>query len=146
DVDLRGQGPVYRALIGDLGQAGALIGRERAGELDDAFDMVQPAFPGIAVVAIGRVYLRVTQSDGDTFERPAFAARIHLHRNRCARAQGGKEQVVRRRAFVLTARRDRLVGGQPVSTDIYVLGECCGVASNNDVHRSFTPPPASTSP
>src|SRR5207253_5825175 len=65
DVDLRRQGPVHGALLRDDEKLLALLGAERPGQRDRGLDPIELAFLRLALGAVDRVDLRVTERDVD---------------------------------------------------------------------------------
>ena len=65
DPDLAVQRAVHRALVGDLEQPLPLRLVERALEREHALDPVDPAFPRLALGAVGGVHLVVLELDAD---------------------------------------------------------------------------------
>ena len=70
------------ASLGDLDQAGPLLTRQVADELEVPFDPVDPPFPGLALRAVGGVDLRVPKTNRDLLERPALSSRVQRDRHR----------------------------------------------------------------
>ena len=65
----------------------------------------------LAILAVLGVDSAVLHVDGNPFERPTLAVRIHPHRDRCARREAGGEQLVRVRTCIAAANRIGLVSG-----------------------------------
>jgi hypothetical protein len=70
DLDLGRQGPVNRALVGNVEQACSLTPVQRSKELDVTVDSVDHRVLGFAGLAVGRVYLRVPKAYSDSLEGP----------------------------------------------------------------------------
>lgn len=123
DIYFRGQSAVHRAGVGDGQEPGALLGGERAGELDVALDAGDQAHAGVAVGAIFGMDARVAKADADGGERHLLARRIQLECHRGASAEGGEKQGVGVGAGIGAAGGDRLVGQQAVAAGPDVLRE-----------------------
>src|SRR5207247_11416519 len=126
DLDLGGEGPVYRTLVGALGELRALRSVQLPGQYDLALDLVELAFFRLAVGAVLRVDAGVRQAHGDAVERPALASRIQRERHRRSGAERDQEIVVRRRPCVGAAVDDRLVRDEAMLADENFLGESGG--------------------
>src|SRR5262245_60381271 len=103
------QGPVDRTLAGDLEELRTLLLIEIALESNHASDTIDMSFPGLAVLAVGRVYLVVREVHHDALERKPLVLGVGPDRHRRARAERRSQQVVRRRTGVQTSRVLRLV-------------------------------------
>ncbi|MNC85177.1 hypothetical protein D3C83_07630 [compost metagenome] len=73
---------------------------------------------------------RMTEANGDTQQRPLFAARVHADRHRCAGAESGQQQVVRRRAGICAADRHRFIASQLMRTRHDLLDKAVGSAAH----------------
>src|SRR4051794_2269878 len=113
DVDLRGQGLMNRATIGDVHQPFPLRLVEFADQLDIAVNVVDPSLCGLALRAVFGVNTRVSQRHSNPLEWPAPAVGVHPHGHRGACAERGEEQIVGCRSGVV-ANRTWLVGDQLV--------------------------------
>lgn len=93
-------------------QPGLLLGRQRSSQVDVSLNSIQHDVLCFAIGAIGGVYLRVSQIDGNSLERPSFPPRVHSQRDRSASPQGGKQKIVRRRTRICAACGRWLIGSQ----------------------------------
>src|SRR3954447_6444553 len=105
------ESPVDRALGGNHAQALDLLLGEAGGQSER-----QREAGGAA--ALGG---RVLRLDLDAADVPALALGVHLHRDRGARREAGREQLLRTRRGVVTAGVVGLVGQQPVLADLYYV-------------------------
>src|ERR1700722_13488909 len=76
DVNLRGQGAMHRAFVGDFQQPLALLGVEIALHGDHAVDLVEHASLGFAFGAIFRMDLAVAQSHRGPLQRQRLAVGV----------------------------------------------------------------------
>ena len=78
-MNLRHQRPVHRALVRDVQQARPLIVAECAGQIHRTFDVIEPAFFGLARLTVGGVNLRVPEPHRHRLERPPLSSGVHRH-------------------------------------------------------------------
>src|SRR5918995_6602322 len=64
---------------------------------------------GFTILAIGRVYPRVSKAHPNGFERPLLASGVEAERHGCARPKCRKQEVVRAWAGVRSTDGDRFV-------------------------------------
>jgi len=121
-----------RALVCNFEELGSLFVVQRACEVHVALDPIEHSFLSFALSAIGRVDLRVPQSDANLLERPAFAPSVHSDRHRSTRAQGREQQVVRRWSHICAACGDRFVGMKAMSARGDFLHESRSPAMDDD--------------
>src|SRR2546426_4123403 len=76
NVDLRGERPMDRTLVGDLEQPAALRLRKLAGDRDLALDPIEHALCGFTFGAVVGVNPRMAQANRHTADRPPFPSRI----------------------------------------------------------------------
>src|SRR5215211_6426791 len=93
---LRLQRPVNGTPLSDLKEPPALRFVQRTLQLNGETNAVDPAFPGLAFLAIPGVNLFVTKADRDRLQRPTLAIRVHAQGYRGARPECGKQVIVRR--------------------------------------------------
>ena len=119
--------------IGDFNQPLLLFGRQLATELNVSVDAIEQSLLGVAVSAICRIFSRMAQRDGDSFERPTLSASIHRHGHRSAGAQCSKQKVIRTRARIGPSGLERFVGNKSVSPGDDFLGESRGTSAHNHI-------------
>jgi hypothetical protein len=124
-----------RATISDFHLLGALLGSERAGELNLPFDPIDLSHLGLALGAIDRVNLRMVQRNRYTIEWPALALRIERDCHRCARAERGQKKIVRGRPGICSAERKRLIAFESMRTDLNLLRKARAAAANDYAWR-----------
>lgn len=120
-----------RAFVCNLQQLGALFVRQRAGQMNVAFDSIEQSFPGFALGAIDGVNFRVPQMDCHFLERPCFAASVYRHGHRSTCAQSGEQKIVRRRPRVRAAGGRRFVRMETVRAGVNFLRESGGASAHN---------------
>ena len=86
NANARVERAMHGTALGDLGEANALIVRERPGELECALDVIEPHRPILALLLVGGVRSTVMQPHDDPFERPLFSVGVHPERDGGARA------------------------------------------------------------
>ena len=133
DVDLRFERAMDGAFAGDLDQLGALLGRQRTGQLDLRVYPVEHPFLRLALFAILRVNARMPKRDRNVFQWELLSARVQPDGHRCANAQSDKEVVVRARCRIGAAGTYRFVRAQVMVAADNFLQEPGGVAADNDV-------------
>ena len=136
DVNLRRQRAVNRALVRNFQEPRALFCRQRSGELDESLDLVEHSFLGLAFGTINRVNLRVPQRNGDSFQRPSLATRVHGHCHGRATSECGQQKIVGGRSRPGPSGGNRFIGRQPMRTCRDLLGESDTVAADDDLWRS----------
>src|SRR5262249_40672480 len=90
DIDLRCQRAVDGTFVGDLEQAAALLGVERAAQRDRPLDAVEHAFLGLAVCTIGGVNPGMGELDRHPLERQRLALGVEPKRHRRASSEPRK--------------------------------------------------------
>jgi hypothetical protein len=121
------------ASVRHVEEPGALLVRERTTEVNVAFDAIEFSIFGFAIGAIGGMVLGVTKVDGHFFERPGFAACVHAHSHRSARAQGSQQKIVRGRSRVRAACASRLIDNEAVPPGLNFLRESTGAAEDDHI-------------
>src|SRR5438309_957499 len=120
EVHLAVERPVDRTLGGDDAQLVDLLLGAAARQAHHELEVRQAA-------AVGR---RVLALDLDRPDVPSLALGVHLHRDRGARGQACRQQLLRTWALVVAAVLGRLVGDYLMLPDVDPVGECvpCGAA------------------
>src|ERR671932_2638898 len=134
-VDLRDEGSMDRALLGDLQELRSLLVAQRPGQLHVQLDPVDPPFFGLALGTVGSVYSRVPEPGRHALQRPALASGVHPDGYRRARAQSREQQVVGRGSLVVSAHALWFVGQYLVWTDGDLLGKPFGVSMDHHLPR-----------
>ena len=114
DLDLRLQRARDRAAVGDVEEALALLGRQRAVQRDLDAEAMDEAGLGDAVGAVLGVLAVVRDADVDAFERKLLALGVELQRHRRAAAERRRQRVVGRRSLAGAADVHWLVEHQSV--------------------------------
>jgi len=122
-----------RTSIGDFKKPLLLFGRQWAAELNVSVDAIEQSLLCVAVSAICRIFSRMAQRDGDSFERPTLSASIHRHGHRSAGAESSKQKVIRTRARIGPSGFERFVGNKSVSPGDDFLGESPGAPAYNHI-------------
>jgi len=138
-MNFRSEGAVHRTLVGDFHQSLALIGVERALHRNYTVELIEHAGLGFAFGAVFRVDPAVAQRHRHPVKRQQFAIGIHPHRNRGAGAEPGQHIVIRPRAAIRAADRDRLVGEQMMrpDDDVVLVFAVAGFAHHDIARRSI---------
>src|SRR5947208_11506064 len=123
NVDLRGERPMDRTLVGDLEQPDALLLRKLAGDRDLALDPIEHALCGFTFCAVVGVDPRMAQANRHAADWPPFPSRIQRDRHRRSGAEGCQQQIVRPEPPVGPSGGHRLVGDQARTPRGDLLGE-----------------------
>jgi len=140
DVNLRGEGAVDRALVGDLQQSQMLLLTEHTREFHVAVDVVEQTVGGFTLLAVGGVNSRMPEPNRHGVERPLLASGVHRHRHRHARSQRREQKVVRVGSCIGPSGPGGLVSREPVSSGCYLLREsgCAAVDRDDPRFRQLT--------
>src|SRR2546427_11592158 len=132
NVDLRGERPMDRTLVGDLEQPGPLLLRKLAGDGDLALDPIEHALLGFTFGAVVGVDPRMTEANRHACERPPFPSRIQRDRHGRSGAEACQEQLVRPKPPIGPPGGHRLVGDETMTPHRDLLGEAVDPPTYND--------------
>ena len=123
---------MHRAHLGDLQQSGPLRLGQRPGELEGPIHSIQLSRFRFALGTVGRMNPGMPQPHHDLLERPCLSSRVQRDRHRRSTAQCRKQEVVRSRAGIGAAVRDRFVRDHAMRAGRDLLGESASRAANDD--------------
>src|SRR5690606_20849728 len=108
DLGAREERAVHRAAAGDLEEPGPLFIGQVADQLDIEVE---------AIAALRAAHLLVAHPRDDLLERPLLPIRVHPQRDRGARPERRRHELVRGRPRIRSADGFRLVRPEPVAPD-----------------------------
>src|SRR5881628_2215130 len=88
NVDLRGERPMHRTLVGDLEHLRALLLRQLAGHGNLPLDAIEQGSLGLALGAVLSMDPRMPEANRHACQRPALPSRIQRDRHRRSGAEG----------------------------------------------------------
>jgi hypothetical protein len=123
---------MHRTHLGDLQESGPLFSSQRSRKPKSPLHQIE--LPGLRLTfrTVDRMNSGMPQPHYDVLERPALASRVQRDRHRRSTAKCRKQEVVRSRAGIGAAVRDRFVRGQAMRAGRDLLGEFESRAANDD--------------
>lgn len=121
DFDACNQRSMHRTMVGNVQELAGLFVRKVALETNRQLDSIQARARRVAVGTVLCMHLGVRHMHMHFLERPPMAIGKHLYRDGSARAERCKDQFVRIRRGVATAKLRRLIRVQLVWADRDVL-------------------------
>jgi hypothetical protein len=121
-----------RTSLRDLKKSCALLARQLAADLKPPLNAVDVPFFRVALRAVDCMDPRMTQSDPEGLQRPAFASRVQRDSHRRSGAQSSQQQIIRVRACISPAKGNRLVCAESVRARFNRLRESRRQTANCD--------------
>ena len=128
---------MHGAPIGDLEQAGALLVRQRARQLDLFLEEVDRPRVAFTFGDFRQRRLAEAHPHPQVFQRPLLPPGVHPHRDRRAGPEGGDEQLAGRRPRVRAPQVGRLVGRERVPAHLDPLRVAVLQVGDGRVDRLF---------
>ena len=123
---------MHRTHLSDFQESGSLFPIQPSRELKGPLHAIELACFRLALGTVGRMNPGMPQPHEHLRERPCLSSRVQRDRHRRSTAQCRKQEVVRSRAGIGAAVRDRFVRDQTMRAGRDLLGESESRAANDD--------------
>lgn len=121
-----------RTHLRDFQQSVTLRPVEVSLELQGPLDPIEPTRFRLALRAIHCVNPEMLQSNCYFFQHPLLSSRVQRNRHGCSTAQRRQQKIVRRRAGISSAVRNRFVSSETMAAGEDLLREATAGSSNYD--------------